>query len=316
MIMKKNNFSKKYPLFDKYIKDENMRINMCKNQDLMRKYNNNTCTIEIYIKELERIFDVETISDFIKKVILNLPDNVMISFITSYLNSKDSVKANMDVLSYYNKIAMFGIESIKYMEENGIITDRTYKEIPNRAKLKRIKDDEEQRKKIEEELTDEYNKIKTGNEYFHEVSLDKIYSSLDIEEKIYINDILKNNTYTIVSNIFDRFNYSLKQVIDLLLKNNIDLTIINPKVIKHFSEYEMTILLFLIIDYGNSKIIENMKILIDIDKVEVIKQALINDTLKYFDELNKDDLINRDTTCILNSLSFINLNKKRKIVGA
>ena len=45
MLMKKNIFSKKYPLFDKYINDENMRINMCKNQDLMRKYNNNTFTI-------------------------------------------------------------------------------------------------------------------------------------------------------------------------------------------------------------------------------------------------------------------------------
>lgn len=315
MLMKKNIFSKKYPLFDKYINDENMRINMCKNQDLMRKYNNNTFTIEIFIKELERIFDVETIADFIKKVILNLPDNVMISFITSYLNSKDSAKANMNVLSYYNKTAMFGIESIKYMEEHGIITDRTYKEIPNKAKLKKIADDEEQRKRLDEELNKEYNEIKTGNEIYQGDSLDNIYTTLTVEEKIYLNDLLKNNMFYAISKMFSRFNYSLKQIINLLLKNNIDLTIINPKVVNYFSEYELTILIYLIIDYGNSKIIDNMKILIDIDKIEVIKQALINDTLKYFDELNKDDIINRDTTTILNLLSSINLNKTRKIVG-
>ena len=315
MLIKKNSFSKKYPLFNKYITDETMRINMCKNQDLMRKYNNNTYTIEIFIKELERIFDIETIADFIKKVIINLPDNVMISFITSYLNSKDSSKANMDVLSYYNKTAMFGVDSIKYMEEYGIITDRTYKEIPNKAKLKRIEYDEEQRKKLDNEITSEYHKIKTGNELYQGISLDNLYPSLSIEEKMYLNDLLKNNMFYAIIKMFDRFDYSLKQIINLLIKNKIDLTIINPKVVNYFSEYELTILIYLIIDYANSQIIDNMKVLIDIDKIEVIKQALLNDTLKYFDELNKDDIINRDTTSILSFLSSINLNKTRKITG-
>ena len=52
MLMKKNIFSKKYPLFDKYINDENMRINMCKNQDLMRKYNSNTFTTTVAVIKL------------------------------------------------------------------------------------------------------------------------------------------------------------------------------------------------------------------------------------------------------------------------
>ena len=145
-LFAKNDFDKKYPLFAKYEFPANFKENALGNNDLARKYNQYNQSIATYLFELDKRFDIETIRNIIIETIFKNPDEIMMSVITSYLNSTEEVKSNSDYVKFYNKTSNFGVDSIEYMQQNGIVLDRSYKNIPALA------------------IDSKYESIKTGTE--------------------------------------------------------------------------------------------------------------------------------------------------------
>ena len=92
-MKKKNSFDKKFPLFVKYFTDATIQNNMTDNADLLRKYNAYSESIEFFLKELDKRFDIDTIKRIIVEAIIKLPDSIMVSLITSYLNSSEEPPA-------------------------------------------------------------------------------------------------------------------------------------------------------------------------------------------------------------------------------
>ena len=107
-MKKKNSFDKKFPLFVKYFSDVTMQNNMTDNADLLRKYDAYSESIEFFLKELDKRFDIDTIKRIIIEAIIKLPDSIMASLITSYLNSSEEAKSNPDFIAYYNKTSNMG----------------------------------------------------------------------------------------------------------------------------------------------------------------------------------------------------------------
>lgn len=131
-MKKKNSFDKKFPLFVKYFTDATIQNNMTDNADLLRKYNAYSESIEFFLKELDKRFDIDTIKRIIVEAIIKLPDSIMVSLITSYLNSSEEAKLNPDFIAYYNKTSNMGKASVEYIERYGLITDRSFKDIPKK----------------------------------------------------------------------------------------------------------------------------------------------------------------------------------------
>lgn len=209
-LAKKKNFMKTYPLFDEYILDEVMRRNMLENNDLLEKYNRNRESIKTFLFELNKYQDVESIRKYIIEVIVKFPCELLQSFIAAYLNSRPEIKAREDLVNYYNKTLALGEESVRYIEKNGIIADRGYKEIPVFA------------------LNERYEELKTGEEVFKETSLDTVFYKLTLTEKKYVIEMLPQ--FTLLTKVLDPLEASLEDLIVLLANKNVDSKIINEDV--------------------------------------------------------------------------------------
>ena len=79
-----------------------------------------------------------------------------------------------------------GEDIIRYVERNGIITDRGYKNIPEKI------------------LDEKYNELKSGVEMFKGKLLENIFKTLSFSKKEFIVDLLKLDA-------FQNFNESLKE---------------------------------------------------------------------------------------------------------
>ena len=99
--MRKSNFDKKYPLFSKYIADEQTRKNMLDNKDLYRKCQDNYELIRIFLIELDNRFEASVITKIITEIIFKYPDEILKSYITAYLNS-DEIKSGVEM--YKNEL--------------------------------------------------------------------------------------------------------------------------------------------------------------------------------------------------------------------
>ena len=86
-MIRSNTFEKRYAILAPFIKDTNVRNNMLNNKDLLAKYERNNSLIKAYVTELSNRFDNETIRKMIIDTIFKLPEELLVSFITSYLLS-------------------------------------------------------------------------------------------------------------------------------------------------------------------------------------------------------------------------------------
>ncbi len=267
-INSSNRFEIEYSLLDKYITNPTKRANMLSNVELKRIYNSNKTAIKFFILELEKHFDVETIQSLIDATILRMPENVLVSFMTAYLNSSEVAKSNTDILSFYNKIQYFGPEAVKYVEFNGIITNRSYTELPVKI------------------IEDKYQQVKTGSESYNGEMLDDIYSELSDQEKIFVYNLVEAKSFYLLERLFQGHNYSLKTVLHLLTANKIDHHIISEEVYDKLG-FNLFVLVLLIIDSEYCDIVtQNVKYLISENRFTLLTKLIQEGLIKDIDKLS------------------------------
>lgn len=303
-----NSFKSKYPLLDKYVSDSSVRDNLVRNDDLLRKYKSNETLIKAFVFELDKHFDKETIFNIIRDSIFIMPDITLQSFIESYLNSDEVTKSNSDVIRYYKKISQYGVDSTKYIEKNGIIINRSYKEIPNKV------------------LDERFKSVNAHDYSFNGIKLSRIYPTLSYNEKIYLIDLLENGLFETFDNIYEgkleKYNihecFDLKTLLSLLISNEIDSSIINKEVISKVGEDNILFLSYMIfgMNFGQS-ISRLVKYYISKGKYELISTLIIKGYIPALEGLSIQNVKNVSDEDLLRLLEkkmykdgiFLSLNK-------
>lgn len=286
-MRKKSNFELNYPLFVNYFNDELVRDNMINNKDLKRKYEAHTELISTLIFELEKRFDKFTINNILTETVLKLPDEVLTSFIVSYLNSNESTKSNPNVVSFYNKILHLGNSSIEYIEENGIITNRTYKDLPVLI------------------INNKYHLLKCGNEHFKNELLDDVFDTLSFEEKKYVIMLLEHKCLDILNLLFVNIEISFKDLIDYLMKAGINNNIINNEVYSNIQEKLHLLLICELASINNKEVTEATVKLINEKRYSIVTQLILNKVLNHLLYFSNEDLMSMNDNLII---EFINNN--------
>lgn len=272
-MRKKSNFEKKYPLFSKYFMDPTIQNNMIDNADLFRKYTDYNNLISKFIKELDNHFDMETMKEMIIESIVKLPDEMLISLIKAYLASKEEAKANMEFIKYFNKTSNFGRASLEYIEENGLITTRKYRDIPNLA------------------IDYHYNKIKTGEEEFKGMHLENVYCHLTYPQRSYVTSLIESKAFGYLDEIFKNLNLNLISLIKILMDKNIDKTILNKDAIENIGSLQMMILVCLLIEMDDSlRCVDTLKKILKAGRYELVKQIIINNYLGVISNISYESI--------------------------
>lgn len=265
-IFSNNNvFEKKYPLFNDYIKDETVRNNMLNNEELFERYKSYYNTIEVFIYTLKNNFDNETVAKFIIDIIVKEECEVMVSIMTSYLNSNVAVQANPNFVSYYKKILYLDLTddiTISYVEEEGIVTDRSYRELPNIA------------------LDKKFEELYTSSITYNNYDLKEVFPRLSIIEKKFVIKLLKINGFSKFDTIFQKLNISFYGLIKYLCHNKIPFMLFKNENVNIIGEYQVLLFCFKMFDIdANVKIIENINHLLISNRIELIKNLI--DSLKF-----------------------------------
>jgi hypothetical protein len=295
-------------LLDKYVIDSSVRDNLLKNQDLFRKYKSNETMIKAFVFELDKHFDKETIYKIIRDSIFTMPDITLSSFIESYLNSDEVTKSNSDVIRYYKKISQYGVDSTKYIEKNGIITNRSFKEVPNKV------------------LTERFNTANVNDYMFNGIRISRVFDSLSYNEKMLLLDLLENGIYNSFNTIYDlkleKYNihnhFDLKTLLGLLITNEIDTEILNKDVISKVGEDNLLFLSYMIfgMNFGQS-VTRIIKYYISKGKYELISTMIVKGLIPALEGLSIQDIKNVDDQDLLRLLDkkmntegiFLSLNK-------
>ena len=264
MFAKTETFETKYPLFVDIFSEPFIRQNMMNNEDLVRKYNANNAIIKTFIYELRKRFDIETVRKIVEDTILKFPDNLLITFVTSYLNSDEATKSNSDVVSYFKKtmnLPKNSEECINYITENGIVASRKYKDLPNIV------------------IDDKYKELRSDTYTYYEgkqnVKLDDVYYDLTYPERELVIDLLEKGSFDLLDPIFERFDYSLRTVLSILTIKGIDSRIINHEVVDALTPYfTMLMILFIIETDKHFNVINNLIELINTSRWKMIKYLI------------------------------------------
>lgn len=273
-MIRNNSFEKKYSLLAPFIKNPTVRNNMLSNRDLYEKYLNNYFLIKAYLNELKNRFDDETINNLIIEVIFKLPDELLKSFITAYLNSSEVTKSNPNALVFYKKSLEYGSESIKFIEENGIITNREYKNLPKIIVDKKFTD-----------LT-----IKGIYTYNNQNVL--LYeNSLSLQEKSLLNTFLESDNLRVLDEVFRDY-VDLKKVLVYLNATGINTNIINKKNLELFGSRNLlfiSMVNFSMLGDNNLKDnIENIKLILNNKRLDLVNALVENNLLSYSYMINSD----------------------------
>lgn len=290
-MKKKNSFDKKFPLFVKYFTDATIQNNMTDNADLLRKYNAYSESIEFFLKELDKRFDIDTIKRIIVEAIIKLPDSIMVSLITSYLNSSEEAKLNPDFIAYYNKTSNMGKASVAYIERYGLITDRSFKDITKKA------------------VDAHYADVRSGAEQFNGVGLDEIYDTLTYPERKFIISLIEAKIVEDFDVLFEKFNFSFKSLITVLMARGIDAGILNKAVLNGLGEEYLLILVCLFLDNDEAiGAIANMKSLFAIERYELVKLIINENLLVAFANADVNSFADKEDNQIIEEL------KKKELV--
>ncbi len=290
-MKRRTNFDKKFPLFVKYIQDLSMQSNMADNADLVRKYDVYSETIEFFLKELDKRFDIYTVKNIIVEAIIKLPDSMMISLITSYLNSGEEAKSNAEFITYYNRTSNLGLASLEYIEKNGLITNRTFKDIPEKA------------------IDQRYESIRSGAEQFNGVGLSEIYNTLSYDERKFIISLIEAKIVESFDELFERFQFSFKSLISALMSRGIDAGILNQKSFNGLGKDHLLILVCLLFDNDDAlPAIPNIKELLGLEKWELLKMIINESLLPLLARVNIAELADKEDSLIIEEL------KKKELV--
>lgn len=275
-MIRNNTFEKKYALLAPFIKNPNVRNNMMSNKDLYEKYSNNYFLIKAYLEEIKNRFDEETINDLIIETIFKLPQELLRSYITAYLNSSEITKNNSNALIFYKKSLTYGNDVIKYIEENGIITNREYKNLPKILVEKK------------------FNNLITNKIYKYGESNILIFENiLTIQEKSLLIMFLESNNFEVLDLLFSNY-MDLKKLLSFLNATGININILNKKNLELFGEKNLlfiTMINFSMLGDNNLKNnIETIQLLLDKKRIDLITTLVENNSLKYAYALNNETL--------------------------
>ena len=271
--MRKDPFDKKYPLFSKYFKFPEVRANMLENTELERKYKEYNEIITSFIEELDKRFDVNTVKDLIIEAIIKLPENMLVSLITSYLNSNEVAKNNADFIVYYKKTSNLGSEAVLYIENNGLITNRTYKDIPAKA------------------VDLKYKTIKTGEESFKGIKLDLIYDTLIYSQKRFVVSLIESGILEKFDEMFARTDFNFITIINFLMNYHIDANILNSEVYENIGAYYLMLLVCLIIDNEDTiGAVEPIKKICENRRFLLLKDIIANNLLLALSNISYEDI--------------------------
>lgn len=272
-MKKMSEFEKKYALFAPYVTDEATRDNMLHNEDLLNKYNNHLEEIEELIREIASRFDIETVFNLLKETVFKYPENVLESFMKAYKSSSEASKNNSEVVKFYNKTLHLGDECVRYIEDHGIITNRGYRDIPEKV------------------LDEKYENINTEDITFKNEKLDEIYATLNLVEKRLLINLLNNDGLTLLGNLFASVNVRLRYLLDILIAKGIGIEILNPELAKVYGEYELLCLLYAIFELQYPDIvIANVRYFIMNNRLSVLKVIVLGGALGTLNNYNIDTL--------------------------
>lgn len=275
VYMKKNNFDKKYPLFSEFILDEQIRKNMLDNKDLYRKYQENEELIKIFIIELKNRFDIETVKNIIIETIFKYPDEILKSYIVSYLNSTETIKNRKDNFNYFKKIMFMGEDIIRYVERNGIITDRGYKNIPEKI------------------LDEKYNELKSGVEMFKGELLENIFKTLSFSKKEFIVDLLKIDAFQNFNESLKETSFNLSSILNLIETLGIPAKLFEQETFETLGVEKIRILIVKYIDSSyieNSYFSKNICILLKNSKTLFIRKLIEIDKIDTLNEISNEEV--------------------------
>ena len=224
-MIRSNSFEKKYAILAPFILDTNVRNNMLNNKDLLSKYEKNNSLIKAYVIELSNRFDKETVKEMIINTIFKLPEELLVSFITAYLNSNEVTKSNSNCLAFYNKSLSYGKEVVKYIEENGIVSNRDYKNLP-----KIIID-----KKFNDIILKQV--ITYGGE-----NVLMMREPLTVQEKSLLITFVESNNFEVLDLLFSQY-YELKKLLAFLNAIGINTNLINRKNLNELGTEKLLILI-------------------------------------------------------------------------
>lgn len=270
--MKKNAFTKKYSLLDKYVSDETVRSNMLTNRDLFRKYEENKELIRIFLVELESRFDVSDIETIVIETIFKYPDEILKSFITAYLNSSLEVKNKKDCYNDFKKIMFMGNDVIRYVSRNGIITNRNYKNIPEKI------------------IDEKYDELKSGIEMFHNELLETVFRTLSISKKEFIVSLLEKDSYSVFKECFEKTPYSLVAILNLVENLNIPSSLFYKSTYEIIGVEGINKIIMVAIDSPDLLFITNIASIIKNDKCEFLKKVIEIDKLSYLKEIANEEI--------------------------
>jgi len=273
-MIRNNSFEKKYSLLAPFIKNPTVRNNMLSNRDLYEKYLNNYFLIKAYLNELKNRFDDETINNLIIEVIFKLPDELLKSFITAYLNSSEVTKSNPNALVFYKKSLEYGSDSIKFIEENGIITNREYKDLPKII--------------VDKKFTD----LTTKGIYTYNNQNVLLYeNTLSLQEKSLLNTFLESDNLRVLDEVFRDY-LDLKKVLAYLNATGINTNIINKKNLELFGSRNLlfiSMVNFSMLGDNNLKNnIENIKLILNNKRLDLVNALVENNLLSYSYMINSD----------------------------
>lgn len=275
--MKKNSFDKKYPLFSDFISDEQIRKNMLENKDLYRKYQENEELIRIFLIELKNRFAIETVKNIIIETIFKYPDEILKSYIVSYLNSSEAIKNRKDNFNYFKKIMFMGEDIIRYVERNGIITDRGYKNIPEKI------------------LDEKYNELKSGVEMFKGELLENVFKKLNFSKKEFIVELLKLDAFQNFNEAFKDTSFSLSSILNLVNLLEIPASLFGNETSEILGIEKIKILIVKYIDYSyieSSYFSKNINVLLTNGKVLFIRKLIETDNTEYLNEISNEEVEN------------------------
>lgn len=272
-MKKVSDFEKKYPLFVPYVKDEATRTNMLTNEDLMRKYKEHLDEIQDFVTEIALRFDIETVFSLLQATVFKLPDAILLSFIKAYLNSSEAAKNNQDVIKFYNNTLHLGDESIRYVERHGIITNRTWRDIPEMV------------------IDDKYETLKKNNEIFKNEILDHAYGDLNIKEKKLVIGLLKREAFGLLNTLFAGVDITFRNLLALLSAKGINEDILNYEVARGIGEYNLLLLLFAIFNIESPEVVvNNVRHLIARERFALLNKLTAASSLVSLGEYNPDML--------------------------
>lgn len=275
-MIRSNSFEKKYPILAPFIKDSEVRNNLLNNKDLLMKYEKNNSLIKAYVNELSNIFDNETVRKMIIDTVFKLPEELLVSFITAYLNSDDITKRNSNCLMYYNKTVVYGKEVVKYIEENGIVSNRDYKKLPKVIVEKKFNDII-----LKQVLT-------YGGE-----NILMMREQLTLQEKSLLITFIESNNFNVLDLLFSEY-VPFKKLLVLLNATGINTNIINNKNLNTYGAEKLIAIVMINFSlYGDINLknnIETISLMLKENRKDLIDKLLEYNLVPYTFFIDNDSI--------------------------